>query len=75
MGWLADYEGSVGAKSRGKGGGRGGGKSGERRFWVIGRECKIRDDVKSGGKRRGILKNRKRGGGVVKGNVMLRVRK
>lgn len=63
MGWLADYEGRVGAKSRGKGGGRGGGKSGERRFWVIDRECKIRDDVKSGGKRRGILKNRKRGGG------------
>lgn len=44
---------------------------------MIGRECKIRDDVKSEGKRRGILKNRKRGGGggVVKGNVMLRVRK
>lgn len=50
MGWLADYEGRVGAKSRGKGGGRGGGKSGERRFWVIDRECKIRDDVKSGEK-------------------------
>lgn len=29
---------------------RGGGKSGERRFWVIDRECKIRDDVKSGKK-------------------------
>lgn len=37
---------------------------------MIDRECKIRDDVKSGEKRRGILKNRKRGGGV-----MLRVRK
>lgn len=42
---------------------------------MIDRECKIRDDVKSGEKRRAILKNRKREGGVVKGNVMLRVRK
>lgn len=65
----------VGEKGEKEGVERGGGKRGERRFWVIGRECKIRDDVKSGEKRRAILKNRKREGGVVKGNVMLRVRK
>lgn len=40
----------VGEKGEEEWGERGGGKSGERRFWVIDRECKIRDDVKSGKK-------------------------